>query len=178
MLEDGLAGDAPGAYRVVRALHFGHVQEARRAADQTAARERELGNGLHVQSRHFERQELQHLIARVRSSRRLLADIAFDVRTLRRTNAREYRSTVDEQHLEAALVERARAVADALAADEELRDVRVVLEALELLVRTQVRVPARAGANMKLLGALAATQQSSRGQSRLPQSVALLYRVP
>ena len=48
MLEDGLAGDAAGTYRVVRALHFGHVREARRAADQTAARERELWNALHA----------------------------------------------------------------------------------------------------------------------------------
>ena len=48
VLEDGLAGDAAGAYRVVRTLHFGHVREARRAADQTAARERKLGNALHA----------------------------------------------------------------------------------------------------------------------------------
>ena len=52
MLEDGLAGDASGTYRVVRALHFGHVQEARCAADQTAARERELWNRLQVRNRH------------------------------------------------------------------------------------------------------------------------------
>ena len=60
--------------------------------------------------------------------------------TWRSFRVRRYRCT--RKYLEAALVERARAVADALAADEVLRVVRVLLEALELLVRTQVRVPA------------------------------------
>ena len=68
------------------------------------------------------------------------------------------------KYLEAAFVERARAVADALTADEVLRIMRVLLEALELLVRTQVRVPARAHTRRKSNGSsVHRTRRRTRG---------------
>mmetsp|Transcript_7081 Transcript_7081/g.29473 ORF Transcript_7081/g.29473 Transcript_7081/m.29473 type:complete len:334 (-) Transcript_7081:782-1783(-) len=87
-LEDGFGGEHGGLHRGVRAFDLGHVDEARRAADEAAPGKRELGwNGL-----------------------------------------------------EAALVDDARAVPDALAAVEMLRDDGVVLEPLELLVRRDLGV--------------------------------------
>ena len=85
--EGGLGGEHARFHRRVAALDPRHVDEARRAADQRAAREGEL--------RH---------------------------------------------RLPAALVDRPRAIGDALAALEELADRRMLLPALEFLERREVRV--------------------------------------